>query len=145
MQGNQGYLAPYEVDPAKTGVTGYSMRELGDVIAGRVRSRWQVLLIDACHSGKITPDTTSDALNGAVSSLPMNFLTLTANREQESSFEDLSLSTGFGLFSYFLVKGWEGNADRNPRDGIVTADELSDYVRRNVKDYAKQKGSNADT
>jgi tetratricopeptide (TPR) repeat protein len=138
--GNQGYLAPYDLAMARLEESGYSMRRLGEVMAGKIKARWKVLLIDACHSGKITPDTTSDALNGAVSSLPMNFLMLTASREQESSFEDASLSTGFGLFSYFLVKGWEGNADVNPRDGIVSADELSEYVRRNVKQYANQKG-----
>src|SRR5262249_23691688 len=52
---------------------------------------------------------------------------------------DPSLSTGFGLFTYFLVQGWKGNADSDPCDGVVSAEELVEYVRSNVRRYAKDK------
>ena len=35
---------------------------------------------------------------------------------------------GHGIFTYYVVKGMEGAADES-RDGIVTADELAEYVR----------------
>ena len=36
-----------------------------------------------------------------------------------------------GLFSYFLMKGLEGNADSN-KDDKITSNELYTYVRSNV-------------
>ena len=39
---------------------------------------------------------------------------------------------GHGIFTYYVGKGMEGAADEN-RNGIVTADELSEYVRVNVR------------
>lgn len=140
VAGARGYLAPYDVDPGRLKETGYPMDQLGQVLANRVKARWKVLLTDACHSGKITPETTDEAVYNEFTKLPNTFLTLTAAREQESSYEDPKLATGFGLFSYYLVQGWEGNADVTPQDGIITADELAEYVRRNVKQYARQRG-----
>ena len=40
----------------------YPMSTLGDVLANRVKAGWKVLLTDACHSGKINPATTNEAL-----------------------------------------------------------------------------------
>ena len=36
-----------------------------------------------------------------------------------------------GLFSYFLMKGMEGEADSN-KDNTITAGELHSYVQQNV-------------
>ena len=44
------------------------------------------------------------------------------------------------MFTYFLVRGLKGEADQNPCDGYVTADELVQYVRENVRQYAQQHG-----
>jgi tetratricopeptide (TPR) repeat protein len=115
------------------------MASLGDVLANRVKARWKVLLADACHSGKINPETTNETVDAELKSLPGNFLTLTATTERESSYEDPALSTGFGLFSYFLVQAFKGEADNDPCDGKITADELVEYVRANVKRQARSR------
>src|SRR5262249_53067220 len=57
----------------------------------------------------------------------------------EQSFEDRNLSTGFGFFTYFLVQAWRGYADNDPCDGKITADELIEYVRSNVRRYARER------
>ena len=36
-----------------------------------------------------------------------------------------------GMFSYFLMKGMEGDADQN-KDNKITAGELHQYVQQNV-------------
>src|ERR1700724_4230628 len=56
ISGGRGYLAPYDLDPADIPGTGYSMDALGQVAGARIKSKWKVLLTDACHSGAITPD-----------------------------------------------------------------------------------------
>src|SRR5688572_23443104 len=140
LQGGTGYLAPYDVDPNRLETTGYPMRTVGEVMSTRVKAGWKVLLTDACHSAKINTETTNEGLDRQFSSLPTNFLTLTATTERESSHEDSALSTGFGFFTYFLTQALSGNADNDPCDGRITADELIEYVRSNVRRHAKDRG-----
>src|SRR5262249_7633952 len=136
----KGYLAPWDVDPARPEATAYPMAALGEVLANRVKAHWKVLLTDACHSGKITPETTNESVDAGLKSLPTSFLTFTATTESERSYEDPRLSTGFGLFTYFLVQAFKGYADNDKGvcDGKITADELIDYVRANVRVYAPE-------
>lgn len=134
-----GYLVPYDLDANRLSDTGYSMKRLGAVMTNQVKARWKVLLADACHSGKITPETSNETVEATFGELPKTFLTFSATRENEQSFEDPNLDGGFGLFSYFLVQGLSGKADQLPCDGVVTADELIDYVRTEVRNYARQR------
>lgn len=140
VAGGEGYFAPYDVELDRIGQTAYPMARLGQVMADKVAAQWKMLLVDACHSGKVTADSTQEGIYNEVSKLPKRFLTLTSSTEQESSYEDPNLGTGFGLFTYYLIRGWEGNADVDPRDGIVNADELVDYVRSQVRNHARRKG-----
>jgi len=135
----RGYLAPWDVDPAKLESTAYPMAAVGDILANKVNANWKVLLTDACHSGKINAETTNEALEQQFSALPRSFLTLTATTEREQSFEDPNLSTGFGFFTYYLVQAFRGYADNDPCDGRITADELIEYVRTNVRRYARER------
>lgn len=137
----RGYLAPVDVDLTRLESTAYSMTDLGRVMATRINAGWKVLLADACHSGKINAETTSERLDQQFSELPASFLTLTATTERESSFEDADLETGAGLFSYFVERALKGDADNDPCDGRVTADELIEYTRANVRDRAKSRGA----
>jgi len=140
-KGGRGYLAPYDIDPKRIAETGYPMDQLGEVLSKKVKARWKMLLTDACHSGKITVDTSSAQINESLRGLPQGFLTLTSSRASEQSFEDAQLAGGNGVFSYFLVRGWKGEADVDPSDGVVTADELVTYVKREVRAYAKARGA----
>lgn len=133
----RGYLVPYDVELDRVAQTGYPMDRLGDVISKQVKSLWKVLLVDACHSGMITTSNTFARIDEGLRALPQGFLTLRSSRASESSYEDPELAGGNGVFTYFLVKGWLGDADSDPRDGVVTADELLAYVEREVRVYAK--------
>lgn len=139
-QDGRGYLVPYDIDPKRIAETAYPMQRLGEVFSKNVKAKWKMLLLDACHSGKVTVDSTPGRVNESLRGLPQGFLTLTSSRASEQSFEDPELSGGNGLFSYFLVRGWLGEADVDPRDGVVTADELVSYVQREVKNYARARG-----
>src|SRR5271157_1558321 len=137
VKGGRGYLAPWDVDPASPDTTGYSMDLVGKDL-GSLKAKWKVLLVDACHSGKIVGGSTDEAVNAQLAQLPSGFLNLTATGARESSYEDPRL--GFGVFSYFVKKGLEGNADTPPCDGVITAEELVDYVRREVSSYVRRYG-----
>jgi tetratricopeptide (TPR) repeat protein len=139
VQNGRGFLAPYDVQPSSLESTAYPMSMLGDVLANKVGAGWKVLLTDACHSGKVNAETTNENLEEQFKSLPASFLTLTATTEREQSFEDPNLSTGFGFFTYYLVQAFSGYADNDPCDGRITADELIEYVRANVRRYARER------
>src|SRR5262245_27921934 len=139
VKDGRGYLAPHDVQPDRLAETAYAMGAVGDVLANRVKANWKVLFTDACHSDKINAETTNETLEQQFSALPGNFLTLTATTEREQSFEDPNLSTGFGLYTYFLVRALQGEADYDPCDGRITADELIEYVRSNVRRYARER------
>src|ERR1035441_8375434 len=128
----KAYLAPYDFDMANVTGTGYPMDELGAAIAGKIHAKWKVLLTDSCHSGAISPEDTEN-LNHGLGNLTQSLFSLTASRDRESSYESPELEGGHGVFTYYVVKGLEGEADTSPHDGIVTADELAEYVHTQVR------------
>jgi tetratricopeptide (TPR) repeat protein len=57
---------------------------------------------------------------------------LTASRDREQSFESPQWGGGHGIFTYYVIQGLQGEADTSG-DGVVTADELAEYVHTNVR------------
>ncbi len=139
-ENKRGYLAPYDVDTSNIANSAYPMDRLGKVLSENVKAGWKVLLVDACHSGQITVNSTPEQVIQSLHGLPQGVLTLTSSRASQRSFEDKALAGGNGVFSYFLVRGWLGEADVSPMDGKVTAYELVDYVRREVSNYVQKQG-----
>lgn len=127
------YLAPYDFDLKSIPKSAYPMADLGHVFGSRIKAKWKVLMTDSCHSGAITPDSDVQTINRSLLDLTTSLFSLTASRDRERSFESQDWGGGHGIFTYYVVRGMEGSADEN-RDGIVTADELAEYVRRNVRE-----------
>jgi tetratricopeptide (TPR) repeat protein len=132
VHNGKGYLAPYDIDLKDIAGTGYAMETLGEVVGRRIKAKWKVLLTDSCHSGSITPVADTAAINSTLQGLDRSLFSLTASRDREQSFESPDWGGGHGIFTYYVVKGLEGSADES-RDGVVTADELGEYVRREVR------------
>ncbi|HML18794.1 MAG TPA: tetratricopeptide repeat protein [Bryobacteraceae bacterium] len=128
----KAYLAPYDLKLANISATAYPMDTLGSVFANKINAKYKVLLTDSCHSGAISVDSDAQAMHGALQDLGKSLFSLTASRDRERSYESADWGGGHGIFTYYVVKGLEGSADTN-RDGIVTADELAEYVRTNVR------------
>ena len=135
----KGYLAPYDIDPRHIDTTGYPMEELASVMGGKIQATSKILFTDACHSGAISPEDTQK-VNQKLTDLTTSLFSLTASRDRESSFETSDLEGGHGVFTYYVVKGLEGAADLSPRDGVVTADELQEYVHTQVREYVAANG-----
>lgn len=128
----KGYLAPYDIDLHNIAGTAIPMDLLGRLIGSTIKGKWKVLLSDACHSGAITPETDPGKLNQFLLDLNESIFSLTASRDRERSFESADWGGGHGIFTYYVVQGLSGAADANG-DGVVTADELAEYVRTNVR------------
>jgi tetratricopeptide (TPR) repeat protein len=133
VSGGKAYLAPYDIDLNNIVSTAYPMDTLGRDIGIKIKGKWKVLLTDSCHSGAINPDADVQLINGTLGNLNKSLFSLTASRDRERSFESKDWGGGHGIFTYYVVKGLEGAADESG-DGIVTADELAEYVHRNVRE-----------
>ena len=133
----QAYLAPYDIVIDQIAKTAYPMATMGSVF-GKLKAKWKVLLTDSCHSGAVTPDGDVQTINRSLIDVSKSVFSLTASRDRERSFESPDWGGGHGIFTYYVVRGLEGEADDN-RNGVVTADELAEYVRRNVREATEAK------
>jgi tetratricopeptide (TPR) repeat protein len=131
VSGGRAYLAPYDIRPDDIAGTAYPMQTLGSVIGGKVQGKWKVLITDACHSGAISGDSAS-ALNRGITDVDKSIFVLSASRDREQSFESADWGGGHGIFTFYVERGLSGEADEDG-DGLVTADELAEYVRTNVR------------
>lgn len=129
----RAYLAPYDIRMESIPQTGYPMQQLGRVFSAQIRGKHKILLTDSCHSGAITPAADAELIHRQLLDLSKSLFLLTASRDRERSFESPEWGGGHGIFTYYVVRGLEGYADESG-DGVVTADELADYVRRNVRE-----------
>src|SRR5207253_885810 len=87
-----------------------------------------------CHGGAVLPKATSKEFNRRVLSLNPSVFTLAASAADEESWEFDKLGGGHGAFTYYVTAGLSGEADTSG-DGIVSAQELADYVKQNVAEF----------
>ena len=98
------------------------------------RSRRQVLILDCCNSGAFAQGTKAE-VGGSVGTASAfegtgyGRVVLTASDSTQFAWEGDQVigETENSLFTHFLVKGLEGEADLDG-DGRITVDELYDYA-----------------
>ncbi len=141
------YLIPSDADPDDLYSTALPMDELQTIFA-RIESERVVAFLDACYSGAAGGRTFAAKRTraGTVDDLFLERLTrskgraiVTASRPTEVSIELPDL--GHGIFTYYLVQGLKGAADSN-RDGIVTLQELYEYLEQQVTTKSRAVGGN---
>ena len=64
---------------------------------------------------------------------PSDFTVITASNMDQISWSSNDLK--HGIFSYYLMKGMEGDADAN-KDGKITASEMHEYLSDRVSRQA---------
>jgi hypothetical protein len=101
-------------------------------------SKRQVLILDCCNSGAFAYGTkaVTDGTMGTGPAFEGNGsgrVVLTASDSTQFAWEGNQVigKTSNSLFTYFLVKGLEGEADKNS-DGKITVDELYYYAYEQV-------------
>jgi tetratricopeptide (TPR) repeat protein len=113
----------------------YSLAYLQEVVATlSVQNKAKVTVIaDACRAGKLAgsqvggPQLTSANLQRQQA----NELKILSCQAEEYSLEGTQWGSGRGVFSYHLMDGLYGLADRN-NDGVVTLGELDRYLEDHV-------------
>ena len=131
--GEKMYLLPYDGSPRLLDRTAILRDELfADISAANPRS--VTVFLDTCYSGTTRGTdmliaSRPIAIRALEQSIPDNFTVMTAAAGDQTAkpLEEAK----HGMFSYFLMKGMEGEADAN-NDNEITAGELHSYVQTNV-------------
>ncbi len=131
--GQDMYLLPYDGRPGLLDKTALLRDELFTNIQ-QANPRSVTVFLDTCYSGTTRGTdmliaSRPIAIRALEQSIPSNFTVFSAAAGDQTSkpLEEAK----HGMFSYFLMKGMEGDADSN-NDNKITARELHAYVEQNV-------------
>ena len=131
--GKEMFLLPHDGEPRLLEDTAISRERLfSDIAAANPRS--VTVFLDTCYSGTtrgtdMLVASRPIAIRAKQQNIPDGFTVFTAAGGDQTAkpLEEAK----HGMFSYFLMKGMEGDADSN-RDNQITAAELHEYVEQNV-------------
>jgi tetratricopeptide (TPR) repeat protein len=118
-------------------------KERFDTALNEIHASRVIVLLDCCHAAAtkaqknptrfaLTPEQLFDTYKGE------GRITLASSDGKEKSVE--LGDQGHGAFTYFLKKGLRGEADSDG-DGVVTANELWDYLRNKVTEASIKAGN----
>ncbi len=134
--GLEKYILPYDAELTNLYASALPMSEISKIFS-RIYSERLIFIADACYSGasggrtlgiKGTRSNISDAFMDRISRGKGRVI-ITASGANEVSSENDDLK--HGVFTYYLLEGLRGKADVN-KDGIITIDEIYNYVSINV-------------
>lgn len=141
--GKELYLLPQDSDPDLLSRTALSRTELFEEIIN-LNPRSVTMFLDTCYSGVSRDEKMLLASARPIrivaddnDSIPNNFTIFTASKLNQISSG--IKEANHGIFSYYLMKGLEGNADLN-KDRNITNSELLAYMDENVSQKASELG-----
>ncbi len=99
-----------------------------------------ILITDACRGNELPPggEKGRQSLESNIMEMKEGEIQFTSCSAGEVSLEDRAWGGGRGLFSYWLINGLYGLADKN-NDGFVTVGELKEYLTDSVNAATKNK------
>lgn len=132
------HLALVDFDPADPKPGGIPVAWLREKLI-ECAARSKLLVLDACHAGSARSASAKNALTakelGHFFRQTEGLVTLASSSGKQKSH--LWPEKGQSLFTYWLVQGICGHADREPL-GEITVNELDDYVTRKVRQTAER-------
>lgn len=132
------YLLPQRAHRDFIDKTAITQAEINAAIQA-AKPKSVTVFLDSCYSGQARSGETliasarPVALKTAKQMFPDNFTVITASQADQISSSSPDLK--HGIFSYYLMRGMEGDADAN-RDGKITAGEMQAYLAENVSRQA---------
>ena len=133
QDGKDMFLLPYDGSPRLLKASGIRRKELFENIK-QANPRSVTVFLDTCYSGATRNEEMlitgrPIVIKAKEQAIPEGFTLFSAASNEQISrpLEEAK----HGMFSYFLMKGMEGDADAN-NDNQITARELHSYVEQNV-------------
>ena len=128
------YWFPHQADRDLISKTAILVEELNaDILAAKPKS--VTVFADACYSGQARSGETLIASTRPIVPkietrlFPETFTVISASQHDQISSSSSDLQ--HGIFSYYLMRGMEGEADTN-KDGKITLGEMQTYLSENV-------------
>ena len=130
QDGNSLYILPYGADKDLISKTAINQQEIITSIQN-TQPRTVTMFLDSCYSGQtrggdvLIAGARPIAPKISANSYPQNFTVISASANDQISSASPDLK--HGIFSYYLMKGMEGDADQN-KDGKITVAEMQEYL-----------------
>ena len=134
QDGSSLYFLPFNVDKQYLDRTSVKQKEVVSALQ-KVQAKSVTMFIDACYSGQtrggevLIAGLKPIALKADEKAYPAEFTVITASAADQ--FSSASQDLKHGIFSFYLMKGMEGDADLN-KDGKITSGELQQYLSEMV-------------
>jgi hypothetical protein len=132
--GKSLYFLPHGVDKELLSRTAVSQNDIVAALSA-AKPKSVTMFIDACYSGQtrggdiLVANAKPVSLKSDANAYPPNFTVITASANDQISSSSPELK--HGIFSFYLMKGMEGEADAN-KDGKITVGEMQDYLSDKV-------------
>lgn len=136
--GKSLYFLPHGVAKELLSRTAVGQNEIVAALSA-VKPKSVTMFIDACYSGQtrggdvLVANAKPVSLKSDTNAYPPNFTVITASANDQISSSSPELK--HGIFSFYLMKGMEGEADAN-KDGKITVGEMQDYLSDKVSRQA---------
>ena len=136
--GKSLYLLPHGADKDFLDKTAISLQEINTMLQA-AQAKSITLLLDSCYSGQtrtgvsLLASARPIALKAQTTAFPPDFTVITATAPEQMSWSSTDLK--HGIFSYYLMKGMEGDADTN-NDGKITFGEMHSFLTEQVSKHA---------
>jgi hypothetical protein len=132
------YLIPNDGDPNYADITGYSLNSMYSQL-GKLPTDKITVFLDACFSGQdreqklLINNTRGLGIKTKSAEIPekINVFSASSSDQVSNGWPDKK----HGLFTYFMLKGIKGSADKN-NDNHITFEELSEFISLNVEKQA---------
>ncbi len=132
---NEWYFVSHEIErpdkPAQLKRKGLSSKELKKAIEAIAANR-VFLILDACHSGgAVSPIKDFQGMKALRMMARSSGVHILAATDRDQFAVELA-SLKHGIFTFSLLKGLDGKADKKQGDGAVSVQELMHYVEKTV-------------
>lgn len=142
---NNLFLLPYDANYTDIASTGFPMWDIETALKRFIKAKKVVVIADACHSGGVGQSfDIARRSNRGVEINPIGsglqnlsqagdgIAVISASDDKQLSQEGQQWGRGHGVFTYYLLKGLQGDADYN-KDGHITLGELIPYLSEKVR------------
>ena len=146
FDGKDLFILPHDGNSSLLSDTAITRNEIIKLIQN-VEPKTVTMFFDTCYSGQtrdeqmLVSDLRSIIIEAAKQDTPDNFTIFSASGSKQVSGSIKEAK--HGIFSYFLMKGLEGNADVN-NDKQITNGELIAYLKTNVSKEALSQNRDQD-
>jgi hypothetical protein len=143
----EAFLVPYDGDPIFLDNTGYSLNRLYQNLA-KLPAKEVVVVLDSCFSGSGGRSVIAKGMRPIVTEVKNPILGKGKTVVLAASTGDQVSSTyeqkAHGLFTYFFLKGLQGEGDTD-KNGKIEIAELFEYLRPQVERVARRQFNNEQT